>query len=104
MKQDTSGGMARNNAQKLHAPSTTKVAICVEREACMPDVISLMQNDKWAPVYLSDLGALFQGDALTILPSIKADCVDTVFADPPFNIGKDYGSTVNDRMKDGEYL
>ncbi len=31
-------------------------------------------------------------------------CVDVVFADPPFNLGKDYGMGVSDRMKADEYL
>jgi site-specific DNA-methyltransferase (adenine-specific) len=53
---------------------------------------------------LTKLGALFDGDALAVLPSIAAGCVDTVFADPPFNIGKKYGSTVDDRRAEHDYL
>jgi hypothetical protein len=57
-----------------------------------------------APVFRTKLGALFDGDALAILPSIAAESVDTIFADPPFNIGKKYGSIVNDRRAEHDYL
>ena len=56
------------------------------------------------PVYANTSGALFRGDCLKILPGIATGCVDTVFADPPFNIGKEYGGNVNDRKSEGEYL
>lgn len=35
---------------------------------------------------------LYLGDCLEILPTLAANSVDAVFADPPFNIGKKYGS------------
>ncbi|HXM01049.1 MAG TPA: site-specific DNA-methyltransferase [Chthoniobacterales bacterium] len=54
--------------------------------------------------YRTRLGVLFHGDCLDILPFISDESVDTVFADPPFNIGKEYGRRVNDRMSDGDYL
>ncbi|MFN8626832.1 MAG: site-specific DNA-methyltransferase [Candidatus Binatia bacterium] len=56
------------------------------------------------PVFVTAHGALFQGDCLQVLPSLEDACVDTVFADPPFNLGKVYGSGVNDSRADGEYL
>ena len=56
------------------------------------------------PAYRSAFGALYRGDCQTILQSIQSDIVDTVFADPPFNIGKQYSSSVNDRMPEHEYL
>ncbi len=57
-----------------------------------------------APFYVSDLGCLFSGDCLEVLPFIKDETVDTVFADPPFNLGKDYGKQTNDSVPDEEYL
>jgi DNA modification methylase len=49
-------------------------------------------------------GVLFRGDCLRMLPGITSDSVDTVFADPPFNLGKEYGEKVNDSMADEDYL
>jgi len=68
------------------------------------DVAAFLNHRDLAPVYVTKLGALFDGDALAILPSIAAECVDTVFADPPFNIGKKYGLAVNDRRAEHDYL
>lgn len=56
------------------------------------------------PVYRTDLGALFNGDCLAVLPVIKDETVDTIFADPPFNLGKTYGKSVDDGRPDIEYL
>src|SRR5438552_2587764 len=56
------------------------------------------------PHYTTDLGALFAGDCLSILPLLKDAVIDTVFADPPFNLGKKYGKSTNDRKSDEHYL
>jgi site-specific DNA-methyltransferase (adenine-specific) len=57
-----------------------------------------------APVFQTDLGALFAGDCLEVLPQIASNSIDTVFADPPFNLGKVYGKNFNDSMKDDQYI
>ena len=54
--------------------------------------------------YVSSLGALFAGDCLTVLPNIHDAVVDTVFADPPFNLGKEYGTNCIDLKPDEEYI
>lgn len=56
------------------------------------------------PIYCTDLGALFANDCLAVLPYIKDESVDTVFADPPFNLGKKYGGKTNDQRSEQEYL
>ena len=61
-------------------------------------------NGHPAPVFRTEHGALFKGDCSEVLKAFSNECVDTVFADPPFNLGKDYGGTVNDRLDEGQYL
>ena len=56
------------------------------------------------PVFTTELGALFRGDCTELLSHIRDECIDTVFADPPFNLGKEYGARVNDLRKDDEYI
>ncbi|MBF0548245.1 MAG: site-specific DNA-methyltransferase [Candidatus Riflebacteria bacterium] len=56
------------------------------------------------PFYKTDLGALFSADCMKILPLIRENSIDTVFADPPFNLGKKYGSNTNDSIPDEEYV
>ncbi len=55
-------------------------------------------------VHTTELGAIYQGDCLAWLRALPDDSVDLVFADPPFNLNKDYGKGVSDKMKDDEYL
>ena len=56
------------------------------------------------PAFQTALGALFAADCLSILPSLRDEAVDAVFADPPFNIGKQYGKNTNDSLPDAAYL
>lgn len=54
-------------------------------------------------VYKTSLGVLYEGDCLKLLPLIHNETIDTVFADPPFNLAKEYGLKVNDKRSDEEY-
>ncbi|HEY9601568.1 MAG TPA: site-specific DNA-methyltransferase [Allocoleopsis sp.] len=55
-------------------------------------------------VYKSEHGILYQGDCLKLLSALPDESVDLVFADPPFNLGKEYGEGVSDRMEENKYL
>jgi site-specific DNA-methyltransferase (adenine-specific) len=57
-----------------------------------------------APVFTTELGTLYQGDCLELLPHVGDATVDTVFADPPFNLGKDYGAEVDDQRDATDYV
>ncbi len=56
------------------------------------------------PAFETTLGKLYQADCLTLFPGIATESVDLVFADPPFNLGKDYGPSFRDSMSSEEYL
>lgn len=56
------------------------------------------------PVWRTDLGNLHQGDCMSLLPRVADESADLIFADPPFNLGKDYASKINDSITDQEYL
>ncbi len=58
----------------------------------------------YAPVYTTDLGGLFAADCMDVLPLIRDGVIDTVFSDPPFNLGKEYGINTDDLKPDAEYL
>lgn len=49
-------------------------------------------------------GYLFAEDCLKVLKAMESGVVDTVFADPPFNLGKDYKNGFNDKVEESEYL
>jgi len=61
-------------------------------------------SDPAQPVQTTELGVLFRGDCISILPLIRSETVDTIFADPPFNLGKEYGAAVDDERPDQDYL
>jgi len=44
------------------------------------------------------------GDCLDVLSKIPPNSVDLIFADPPFNIGIDYGENVNDNLSIEDYM
>jgi len=64
----------------------------------------LKPESELAPFFVSPLGALFSGDCTEILAVIEDCVVDTVFADPPFNLGKEYGANCDDELPDAKYV
>lgn len=56
------------------------------------------------PILTTEHGRLYQGDCLELLRGLDDNSVDTVFADPPFNLGKDYGKGVRDDLAQRDYL
>lgn len=49
-------------------------------------------------------GVLFHADCMDVFPLLRSGCVNTVFADPPFNLGKEYGSEHSDLLRDDAYV
>jgi site-specific DNA-methyltransferase (adenine-specific) len=64
----------------------------------------LLKDEGLSPAFRTAHGALFAGDCLNLLPAIADASVDTIFADPPFNLGKDYGENTDDKKPDEAYL
>jgi site-specific DNA-methyltransferase (adenine-specific) len=56
------------------------------------------------PVLTTALGSLYEADCMDVLPLLKKGSVDTVFADPPFNLKKHYGRKSSDDRDDTKYL
>lgn len=70
---------------------------------CIPeDIIEPGIEDKIA--FSTQKGVLFEGDIQQILPFIQSESIDTIFADPPFNLAKVYGANVNDSKSEKEYV
>src|SRR5665213_1858799 len=59
---------------------------------------------KPSPFHVTALGALYAADCMTVLPLLKDEVADTVFADPPFNLGKQYGKSTDDSLPDKRYV
>lgn len=56
------------------------------------------------PYFTTSFGVLYNSDCIEILQNMKSGVVDTVFADPPFNFGKDYKNGYNDKIEEKEYF
>lgn len=69
-----------------------------------PSELLSLPQERLTPVVRTSWGQLFKGDCLDLLRSIPPESVDMLFADPPFNLGKDYGKGISDRMRADEYL
>jgi site-specific DNA-methyltransferase (adenine-specific) len=68
-----------------------------------PFDLSKYADPREAPFYRSAHGALFDGDCLHILPWISDEVIDTIFADPPFNLNKKYGAKSKDNLPEQKY-
>lgn len=64
----------------------------------------MLKRYQRGPIFRTDLGHLYEADCMEVLPALKARTVNTVFADPPFNLRKNYGKRVSDDLKDEKYL
>lgn len=56
------------------------------------------------PAFETSLGKLFEEDCVEFLRQIDGESVDLAFADPPFNLGKEYSSKIDDSLAEDEYL
>ncbi len=56
------------------------------------------------PYLTTNRGVLFNADCLDIFGTIKSETVHCVFADPPFNLGKEYKNGLSDQLEQAAYL
>ncbi len=68
------------------------------------DYAHLLRAGAALPVHRTELGALWAGDCMALLPAVADGVIDTVFADPPFNVGKLYGASTDDALPEKQYL
>ncbi|MBT9333331.1 DNA-methyltransferase [Paracidobacterium acidisoli] len=56
------------------------------------------------PIFKTALGEVYEADCVSFLKTVRDETVDLAFADPPFNLGKEYTSGIDDNIADHEYL
>ncbi|HEX8674188.1 MAG TPA: site-specific DNA-methyltransferase, partial [Longimicrobium sp.] len=59
---------------------------------------------KLHPNFTTSLGKLYQADCMDLMRQLPSDCVDLVFADPPFNLKKLYPSGIDDDLREEQYV
>lgn len=91
----------RTKKRRIKYPPVTLDASRVVSE----EVSVYREGSRIPPALKTTRGLLYNCDCLQFLRSIKSDKIDCVFADPPFNLGKDYGDLkVNDHLEKKVYL
>ena len=53
--------------------------------------------------YSNQAATIYHGDCLNVLPSLPAESLDLIFADPPYNIGKRFAEFEDVWPNDGSY-
>jgi site-specific DNA-methyltransferase (adenine-specific) len=57
------------------------------------------------PIFATNQGVLYQTDCFNLFGLLRDESIDCIFADPPFNLGKNYGNgTEYDNRADFDYL
>jgi site-specific DNA-methyltransferase (adenine-specific) len=56
------------------------------------------------PSFSTDRGLLYVTDCFNLFAALKDESVHAVFADPPFNLGKHYGTGFKDALERQDYL
>lgn len=64
----------------------------------------MREGSQLKPYFRTTHGAIFDTDCNKFLLDVRSEVVDTFFADPPFNLKKEYGSKSNDNLPPEEYL
>src|SRR5580704_4729698 len=78
-----------------------------EEMSCVSQQLHLLwsaEQDRMRTVYSTKQGRVYQADCLELLQSLRTGTVHTVFADPPFNLKKQYGKNCGDDLPVAEYL
>lgn len=61
-------------------------------------------GEECIPYYENEFGRLYNEDCIRVLKKMPENCVDLVFADPPFNLGKTYDPGIDDSLTMSDYV
>lgn len=75
----------------------------IEKILSLRDSIPLNPSEPKLKMKTS-LGKLYQGDCLSLLEKLPDDHIDCIFADPPFNLRKQYDDSSSDDLPEEVYI
>lgn len=81
----------------------SKIADNIKLEDPKPSK-SNVKIKKLNPNFTTEFGSLYKADCLALMKQMKANSVDLIFADPPFNLNKFYLSNINDSLSMQDYI
>lgn len=65
---------------------------------------NIEKKREFVPIYNTKYGTLYNEDSLKLMKTFKSESFDLIFADPPFNLNKEYESEINDSIDKDKYL
>lgn len=69
-----------------------------------PSDLIIPPDERLQSAARTEWGELYKGDCIDLLRALPDGCIDMVFADPPFNLGKNYGRGISDALLADDYL
>ncbi|MFQ5881900.1 MAG: DNA-methyltransferase [Candidatus Methylomirabilales bacterium] len=92
--------------KRRNAKSSRYIPKLLDGSRVVSEELSPYKDREWIPpIFKTRRGLLYNCDCLELLRAIQGDSIDCVFADPPFNLGKDYGNgKAIDRLEKKVYL
>ncbi|MCU6696969.1 DNA-methyltransferase [Laedolimicola ammoniilytica] len=89
---------APSEYEESYYEKVSVIASLLEKEKKEEKVKKLKEEFK------TQKGKLYHADCLEILPGIKSETVDLIFADPPFNLKKEYANGRSDNLSVSQYM
>ena len=65
--------------------------------------VNVIQITDYRPYYRTAMGMLYLGEARAVMAGLENNSIDLAMADPPYNVGKDYG-VYKDNLPEKEYV
>lgn len=90
--------------QKESERHENRIDVSTLGESAIIEDAAINKKTTTNPVMTTELGKLYRADCLDLLPNLEPRSIDCIFADPPFNLGKDYGHKVKDDRSEQDYL
>lgn len=86
--------------QNAFSKNLSKIAVMLEADKETADC----GMQPFTPYFETTLGKLYHADCIHYLAQMESESVDLVFADPPFNLNKQYDDGVHDDLSKSEYI
>ncbi len=94
---DLAMGRVPTEYRKSYFENVKKIAELLDKD-------KNIKNGEVKPYYENSSGKLFNADCIKVMQMMSDECIDLVFADPPFNLGKTYDPGIKDNMTMSQYL
>jgi site-specific DNA-methyltransferase (adenine-specific) len=97
---DLALGKVPNKYQEAFLHNIHSISLKLERSVKK----EIVQACDIEPFFSTALGTLYNADCINVMTQMASDSVDLIFADPPFNLRKEYGNEIEDDLSKTDYI